>query len=108
MYANECDATQRPPSVGIRWYSIRLTAHYNEKNQFRGFFVVSMLFFFFFVEPTCDTSVLKMAGSEPEKSVGEPTNIWPLSVIKVVILACGLKEHLATPLSNRVTFKLSI
>lgn len=60
------------------------------------------------MEPTCDTFVLSMAGSVPEKSVGEPTNIWPLSVIRVVILACGLNGHLATPLSNRVTFRLSI
>lgn len=49
-----------------------------------------------------------MAGSLPEKSVGEPTNICPFSVIRVVMLACGLNGHFATPLSYRVTFRFSI
>lgn len=57
---------------------------------------------------TLATSARKMAGSAPEKSVGEPTNNLPFSVISVVIFACGLNGHLATPLSNSVSFKLSI
>lgn len=57
---------------------------------------------------TCETSARKIAGSLPEKSVGEPTNICPFSVISVVMLACGLKGHFATPLSNRVTLRFSI
>lgn len=57
---------------------------------------------------TFATSARKIAGSVPEKSVGEPINKRPFSVINVVIFACGLNGHLATPLSNFVTFKLSI
>lgn len=57
---------------------------------------------------TLATSARSMAGSVPEKSVGEPTNSLPFSVISVVIFACGLNGHLATPLSNSVSFKLSI
>lgn len=40
-----------------------------------------------------------MAKSEPEKSVGEPTNMYPLSVINEVTLALGLNGHFATPVS---------
>lgn len=57
---------------------------------------------------TFATSARKIAGSVPEKSVGEPINNLPFSVINVVILACGLNGHLATPLCNFVIFKLSI
>lgn len=53
-------------------------------------------------------SVRKIAGSVPEKSVGDATNKLPLSVNSVEILACGLNGHLATPLSSFVMFKLSI
>lgn len=57
---------------------------------------------------TFATSARNIAGSVPEKSVGEPINKRPFSVINVVIFACGLNGHLATPLSNFVIFKLSI
>lgn len=57
---------------------------------------------------TFDTSTRKIAGSVPEKSVGKPTKNLPVFVISVVIFACGLKGHLATPLSSFVRFKLSI
>lgn len=50
----------------------------------------------------------KMAGSVPEKSVGDAMNNLPFSVRSVVIFACGLNGHLATPLSSFVMFKLSI
>lgn len=53
-------------------------------------------------------SIRKIAGSVPEKSVGEAMNKLPFSVNSVVIFACGLNGHLATPLSNFVIFKLSI
>lgn len=49
-----------------------------------------------------------MAGSVPEKSVVDPMNNLPLSVINVVMFEFGLNGHFATPLSNFVTFKLSI
>lgn len=57
---------------------------------------------------TFETSARRMAGSFPEKSVGDAMNNLPFSVIRVVILACGLNGHFATPLSNLVIFRLSI
>lgn len=57
---------------------------------------------------TFETSARKIAGSVPEKSVVDPMNNLPVSVIKVVIFEFGLNGHFATPLSNFVTFKLSI
>lgn len=53
-------------------------------------------------------SVRRIAGSVPEKSVGDAINNLPVSVNSVVIFACGLNGHLATPLSSFVMFKLSI
>lgn len=47
-------------------------------------------------------STRKIAGSVPEKSVGDAIKSFPFSVISVEIFALGLNGHLATPFSQNL------